>query len=141
MRNPSRLPRCHPSSSCCGNSASASTSASIAASNFFDIRSSLCCQPTRPIKVERVGLPARRPREGGGVVANPSEQDRQAHHSTRRTQHRLHTAQRAKKGPAGGGGEGVHPHAPIEYQIGGTPRGMLPGRANKVGKPAGGCVA
>jgi hypothetical protein len=28
-----------------------------------------------------VGLPVRRPREGGGVVANPSEQDRQAHRS------------------------------------------------------------
>jgi hypothetical protein len=30
------LPRCQPSSSCSGNSASASTSASIAASNFFE---------------------------------------------------------------------------------------------------------
>jgi hypothetical protein len=40
MRNPSRLPRCHPSSSCSGNSAIASTSASIAASSFFDIASS-----------------------------------------------------------------------------------------------------
>jgi hypothetical protein len=36
MCNPSRLPRYHPSSSCSGNPASASTSASIAASNFFD---------------------------------------------------------------------------------------------------------
>src|SRR4051812_16853370 len=97
MRSPSRLPRCHPSSSCSGNSASASTSASIAASSFFDDIASFQKSRRHYGKGSDPCPPLGRERALGA--------DRQTHHSTRRTQHRLHTAHSAqKKGPPGGRG-------------------------------------
>ena len=68
-----------------------------------------------------------------GEVANPSLKHRPApvgFYVESPTQHRLHSGH--KKRPRRRAGLRVHPHAPIEYQIGCTAQGRLAVKENKV---------